>query len=157
MNDNVAKASNTLNLVFSRFDRAFAEGQVANVSDMFAEDARMLWPGTEDIIGRDEISAALTEFFEQFETLSYSHDRRIVEQFGPKVFTVGRFLEDLAPKAGGPAQRVHGRMVELWAQSESGNWEITLLLTGRYAENEMLPENVEDDSAKGIGSGAASP
>lgn len=135
------KSSDSLHLTFSKLDRTFSQGQVNEVAKQFAEDARMLWPGIDDIVGREAIRAAFAEFFEQFTTLSFSHDRQLIEVFREKAFTIGRSIEDLAPKGGGPAQRIHGRMVELWAQTESGDWEITLLLTSRYAENEMLSED----------------
>jgi ketosteroid isomerase-like protein len=130
----------TLRLAFSRLDSNFAQGLEKETADLFAEDGRLMWPGMDDIVGREAIEAALGEFFKEFDTLAFSPDRQIVELFGGKAFTIGRFLEDLAPKAGGTAQRVHGRLVEMWRQSKHGEWQLSLMLTGRYAENEMLAE-----------------
>ena len=84
--------------------------------------------------------AAFGEFFQEFETLEFAPDRQIVELCGSKAFTIGKFIEDLAPKSGGSAQRVHGRLVEMWIQTGTGEWQLSLMLTGRYAENEMLAD-----------------
>lgn len=130
----------SLRLAFSRLDSNFAQGLKKETAELFTEDARLMWPGMDDIVGREAIEAAFGEFFKEFDTLAFSPDRQIVELCGSKVFTIGRFLEDLAPKAGGSAQRVHGRLVEMWRQSKHGEWQLGLMLTGRYAENEMLTE-----------------
>jgi ketosteroid isomerase-like protein len=141
MSDRKDDPFESLHLAMCRFDRAFSQGLETEIAELFSEDARLMWPGMEDIVGREAIRSALGEFFGQFTTLSFSPGRQIVELCGIKAFTIGKFIEDLAPKAGGPAQRVHGRLVELWSQTENGDWEISLVLTNRYAENEMLPEN----------------
>ena len=131
----------SLQLAFSRLDRNFTEGLAKETAELFAEDARLMWPGMDDIVGRKAIEAAFDEFFGEFHTLEFSPDRRLVELCGGKAFTIGKFIEDLAPKSGGSAQRVHGRLVELWLQTEEGEWQIGHMLTGRYAENEILAEN----------------
>ncbi len=131
----------SLLLAFSRLDTAFAQGLEKETAELFTEDARLMWPGIDDIAGREAIESAFGEFFGEFDTLAFTPDRQIVELCGSKAFTIGRFTEDLAPKAGGPAQRVHGRLVEMWLQTEGGEWQIGLMLTGRYAENEALAED----------------
>ncbi len=128
-----------LRLAMSKLDYTFSQGLEAEMAELFSEDARLMWPGEEDIVGREAITSAFAEFFGQFTTLSYLPDRQIVEVCGNKVFIIGRFIEDFVPKTGGQVQRVHGRLVELWSQTENSDWKISLLLTGRYAENEMLP------------------
>ena len=125
----------------SRFDRTFSRGPAAQVAALFSEHARLMWPGTEDFVGREAITAALGEFFGEFTPIAFTPDRQVVELCGTKAFSIGRFIEDVQSKSGGPAQRIHGRIVEMWAQTEKGDWEIASLLTGRYAENETLPSS----------------
>jgi ketosteroid isomerase-like protein len=124
---------------FLRFDSAFSRGDAGEIASLFSEDARLMWPGTEDIVGRQAIESALLEFFQQFTAVaSFQHERDTVELGEKRAFTFGRFAEDLRPNGGGAAFRVHGRLVELWSQQEGGEWNLKILLTSRYAENEPL-------------------
>ena len=99
-----------------------------------------MWPAMEDIVGRTAIESALAEFFAGFTLLApFSPERQVIEVGTDRAFTLGRFTEDLRPKSEGPAYRVHGRIVELWSRVDDGDWELDVLLTSRYAENETLP------------------
>jgi ketosteroid isomerase-like protein len=131
----------SLQLAFSRLDSNFTGGRAEETAEQFAEDARLMWPGMDDIVGRKAIEAAFGEFFGEFDTLVFSPDRRMFEICGDKAFTIGKFIEGLALKSGGSVQRVHGRLVEMWLKTEKGEWQLGLMLTGRYAENEILAEN----------------
>jgi ketosteroid isomerase-like protein len=140
MSDRKGGAFASLQRAFAAFERAFTQELATELAELFSADARLMWPGVEDIVGREAIRAALGEFFRETTTLSFLPDRQVIELCGNKAFTIGRFIEDLAPRAGGPALRVHGRLVELWSQMDNGSWQISILLTGRYAENETLQQ-----------------
>ncbi len=140
MKDRKSDMPQSLTIAISRFDRAFSQGRLDELVSLFAQDARLMWPDTEDIIGRDAIRSALEEFMAENTTLRFLPDRQVVEVCGSKTFTIGRFIEDLAPTSGDRARRVYGRIVEMWTQTANGDWEIAILLTGRYAETEVLPK-----------------
>src|SRR5687767_9373497 len=123
---------------FAAFDRTFSEDRGSDLADFFSENARLMWPDTEDIVGRDAIRAAFEEFVSAFTTIKWNPDRAIIHQLEHGALVVGRFTEDRAPRAGGPADRVFGRLVEIWIRQHDGSWKLDLLLTGRYAENEPL-------------------
>ena len=42
------KSSDSLHTVLSKLDLTFSQGEVNEVAELFAEDARMLWPGRDD-------------------------------------------------------------------------------------------------------------
>jgi hypothetical protein len=120
------------------FDRTFSEDRGSEMGDFFSSEARLMWPFMEDITGRERIRAAFEQFVQDFTTISWKPEREIIGVGENKVFIVGRFLEDRAPREGGPAERVFGRWVEIWAGQPGGPWELDLVLTSRYAENELL-------------------
>jgi len=120
------------------FDQAFAEDRGSDVADFFAEDARLLWPFMEDIVGRESIREALVHFVSTYTTNSWSPNREIIDICGRRAYTLARFIEIRTPREGGPTEKVHGRMLEIWQLSPDDKWEITRLMTGRYAETEFL-------------------
>ena len=120
------------------FDRTFAEDRGSEMGDFFSLQARLMWPFMEDITGRENIRRAFEQFVQTFTTLSWKPEREIIGADGNKVFVLGRFLEDRAPRVGGPAERVFGRWVEVWRRQPGGPWELDLVLTSRYAEDELL-------------------
>jgi len=141
MGDTQGRADEKFHRAVSRFNHTFSQGLIDEVVQLFSKDAKMMWPSMEDIVGREAIRSALGEFFGQFTPLAFEPNRQIVEVCGNKAFTIGRFIEDLAPKEGGSAHRVHGRLVEMWSLTDEGDWVIELLITTRYADNEILVED----------------
>ncbi len=119
-------------------DQAFAEDRGSDMADFFAEDARLLWPLTEDIVGRESIREALVQFVSTYTTDSWSPNREIIDICGRRAYTLGSFIETRTPREEGPTEKVHGRLLEIWQLSPDDEWEIIRLLTGRYAETEFL-------------------
>ncbi len=108
------------------------------MGDFFAPDARLMWPSLEDIVGREHIRSAYERLAETYTTIAWQPERTVIGPSGRKVVTIGRFIEDRAPRSGGAAERIHGRLVEVWARKPDGGWELEVLLTSRYADSEQL-------------------
>ena len=124
--------------VIAEFDRAFSEDRGSDVADFFAEDARLMWPLMEDIVGRESIREAFVDFVSRYTTNSWSPNREILDICGRRAYTLGWFIEIRTPLEGGPTEKVHGRLVEIWQLSSDEKWEVIRLMTGRYAETEFL-------------------
>ncbi|MFX1264853.1 MAG: YybH family protein [Promethearchaeota archaeon] len=122
----------------AELDLAFSEDRALDVSNIFSKDARLMWPLTEDIVGRDSIREAFAEFMSMYTTLSWNPNREFIDVYNQRAFSLGSFTETRTPREGGPTEKVYGRLLEIWQLSSDGEWEIIRLMTGRYAETEML-------------------
>ncbi len=122
----------------TQFDEKFSEDLGSEMGRFFAQDARLMWPDIEDIVGRQAIANAFRELTDNFTTISWKPERSFVELSEDAAISVGRFIEERAPRAGGPAVRVFGRLVEVWSPGPDGTWTIKIALTSRYAEDEPL-------------------
>ncbi len=67
-------------------DQAFSEDRGSDLADFFAEDARLLWPLTEDIVGRESIREALVQFVSTYTTDSWSPNREIIDICGRSLY-----------------------------------------------------------------------
>jgi ketosteroid isomerase-like protein len=133
-----------LAVTIAQFDAAIATDRASEIAAFFRDDGRLMWPSLEDIAGRAAIRAAFDDFVATFTTLSWQPDRQLVDIYEDKAFTLGRFVETRRPRAGGPGERVHGRLVEVWRREESGTWKLAALLTSRYAPTERLEDVASD-------------
>jgi ketosteroid isomerase-like protein len=124
--------------VIAELDQAFSEDRGSDVADFFAEDARLMWPHMENIVGRESIREAFVAFVSAYTTNSWSPSREIFDLCGRRAYTLGSFIEIRTPLEGGPTEKVHGRLLEIWQLSSGDRWEIIRLMTGRYADTEFL-------------------
>ena len=120
------------------FDETFSQDRGTEMGQFFSKDARMMWPDIEDIVGREAIRAAFEELIANFTTISWKPDRTLVQAFGDRAISIGRFTEDRAPRGGGSVVRVFGRLVEYWSKAPDGTWTMDIALTSRYAEDQPL-------------------
>ncbi len=122
----------------AKLDLAFADDRATDVSDFFAEDARLMWPNNEDIVGRESIREAFVAFVSEYTTDSWDPKREFIEVHERQAYTLGSFIEIRTPLEGGPTEKVYGRLLEIWRLSSDDKWEIIRLMTGRYADTELL-------------------
>jgi ketosteroid isomerase-like protein len=120
------------------FDETFSQDRGSDMGAFFSPHARLMWPGIEDIVGRDAVRFAFEQLVATFTTISWRPEWTTIEVFGDRAISIGRFTEDRAPRAGGPSVRVFGRLVELWSLDPQGKWTIDIALTSRYAEDQPL-------------------
>lgn len=119
-------------------DETFAADKGSQMGDFFLENARLMWPMTRDIVGREAIRAAFELFTSKFTTLAWQPDRHLLEVHGDSAYVVGRFSEIRRRLDNGQLEQVFGRLVEVWRRDENGRWQLDLLLTSRFAETEIL-------------------
>ncbi len=122
----------------AEMDLAFAQDRGSDVSDFFAEEARLMWPNNEDIVGREAIREAFVGFVSEYTTDSWDPKREFIEVYERHAYTLGSFIETRTTRDGGPTEKVYGRLLEIWQLSSDGKWEIIRLMTGRYADTELL-------------------
>ncbi|MFX1416850.1 MAG: YybH family protein [Promethearchaeota archaeon] len=118
-------------------DLAFSEDRALDVSNIFSEDARLMWPLMGDIVGRDSIREAFVEFMSMYTTVSWNPNREIIDVYEKRAYSLGSFTETRTTRGGGPTEKVFGRLLEIWQLSPDGKWEIFRMMTGRYAETEL--------------------
>jgi len=97
-----------------------------------------MWPHMEDIVGRESIREAFVGFVSKYKTNSWSPKRELIDVWERRAYTLGSFIEIRTPLDGGPAEKVFGRLLEIWQLSSDDKWEIVRLMTGRYADTELL-------------------
>jgi ketosteroid isomerase-like protein len=120
------------------FDDAFSHDRGSEMGRFFSRDARLMWPDVEDIVGREAIRAAFEELIANFTTISWNPERTFTRAFEDMAISIGKFTEDRAPRLGGSAVRVFGRLVEYWSLGSDGTWTMDIALTSRYAEDQSL-------------------
>lgn len=119
-------------------DRTFEADRGHEMGDFFSDDGRLMWPLSEDIAGRERIRAAFVQLIETFTTISWKPEREVLEICGNKAFLIGRFIEERALRDDGSAERVYGRLFEMWSRRADGRWELAYLMTSRYGESEAI-------------------
>src|SRR5262245_30922623 len=97
--------------LLAAYDAAFAADDADGVAELFAVDARLMWPEEEDIVGREAIRRAFGEFVETFHTVSWEPGYQVVVESGGHAFLLGRFLERRRIRKTGELERVPGRLV----------------------------------------------
>ena len=125
-----------LQLRIAAFDSTFAHDLGSELANFFTADARLMWPGNEDMVGREAIRKAYVGFVETFTTVSWKPDRRDLHVYEDRAYGVGRFVEVRKRLESGITETVYGRLVEVWQLEDDGVWYLERLLTSRYAETE---------------------
>ncbi len=128
-----------LQLRIAALDSTFSHDLGSEVANFFAPDARLMWPGNEDIVGREAIREAFVGFVEAFTTVSWKPDRRDLHVYEDRAYVVGRFVEVRKERESWIIETVYGRLVEVWQLEDDGVWYLERLLTSRYAETESSP------------------
>lgn len=122
--------------LLGRFDAALRADDGAALGDLFAPDARLQWPGIEDIIGREEIRSAYVELTDAFHTISWEPSYQVFDVHADQAYLLGRFSETRRDVATGAIEHVPGRIVYRCQRQADGAWRITHLMTSRYAEED---------------------
>jgi ketosteroid isomerase-like protein len=138
LSDSVISHEDSLLNTISELDRTFAEDRGEDMGDFFAEDARLMFPQIEDIVGREAIREHFVRFVSRYTTDSWNPKRGLIDVYDQRAYTHGSFIEIRTPLDGGPAEKVYGRFIEIWQLSSKGKWEIIRFMTGRYADTELL-------------------
>lgn len=120
--------------LLAAYDAAFAADDADAVAQLFAADARLMWPEEEDIVGREAIRQAFGEFVETFHTVSWAPGYQVVDESGGRAFLLGRFVELRRVRRTGELERVPGRIVLVCRREPDGQWRITHAMTSRYGE-----------------------
>jgi ketosteroid isomerase-like protein len=122
----------------AQLDLAFSEDRAEDMGSFFAEDARLMFPHTEDIVGRKAIQQAFVHFMKKYITNSFSPKRELIDVYEHRAYTLGHFIEIRTPRDRGPTEKVYGRLLEIWQLTPDDKWQIIYFMTGRYAETEMV-------------------
>ena len=117
---------------------AFSEHRALDMSNLFNEDAILMFPNTQDIVGRESIRAAFAEFMTMYRTKSFDTKQDFLDVGEQRATSLVKFLEIRTPTEGGPTEKVYGRLLEIWELSSEGKWEIIRMMTGRFSETEFL-------------------
>ncbi|MHA2142971.1 MAG: YybH family protein [Candidatus Thorarchaeota archaeon] len=117
---------------------AFSEHRALDMSNLFSEEAILMFPGTPDIVNRESIREAFVDFMKMYTTISFEMDQEFIDIGEYRATYLAKFIEIRTPKEGGPTEKVYGRMLEIWELSSEKRWEVIRLMTGRYSETELL-------------------
>jgi len=120
--------------LLAAYDAAFAADRADDVAELFTDDARLQWPEAEDIVGREAIREAFTDFVDEFHTVSWQPSYQVAEVCGDRAFLLGRFVERREVRATGGIEHVPGRLVLACRREADGTWRISHAMTSRYGE-----------------------
>jgi uncharacterized protein (TIGR02246 family) len=119
--------------LLAAYDLAFAADRADEVAELFADDARLQWPEMEDIVGREAIRRAFTDFVDEFHTVSWEPSYQVAEVHGDRAFLLG-LVERREVRRTGELEHVPGRLVLVCRREADGVWRITHAMTSRYGE-----------------------
>jgi len=122
----------------AKLHSAFANHRAINMSKLFREDAILMFPGTQDIVGRESIQEALVDFMTMYTTLSFETSEEFIDIGELRATYLAKFIEIRTPLNGEPTEKVYGRLLEIWELSSEGKWGVIRMMTGRYSETEFL-------------------
>ena len=122
----------------AELDRTFSEDRGWDMGDFFAEDAILMFLFMEDLVGRESIRAGFVDFVSKYTTDSWIPKREFIDVYEQRAYILGSFIEVRTPLNGNPAEKVYGRLLEIWQLSSDGKWEIIRYMAGRYAETELI-------------------
>jgi len=75
-----------LQLRIAAFDSTFAHDLGSELANFFTADARLMWPGNEDMVGREAIRKAYVGFVETFTTVSWKLERRDLHVYEDRAY-----------------------------------------------------------------------
>jgi uncharacterized protein (TIGR02246 family) len=120
--------------LLAAYDEAFAADDAEAVSALFADDARLMWPELEDIVGREAIREAFVDFVSTFHTISWQPSYQVVDVHGDRAYLLGRFAEVRELRDTGEVEHVPGRIMWICRRELGGAWRFTHAMTSRYGE-----------------------
>lgn len=106
----------------ARLIRTFLDGDAAAAASLFAEDAMLLFPGMEMLVGRPAIQQGFAGIFGAVRYIEVVADIREVQVFGDYAVEVGtsRFTYQVA----GQTVTERGKYLVTWKRQPAGNWLI---------------------------------
>ena len=103
---------------------------IESLANLFGEDARVMEPGIDDIVGRPAIRSLIIYVSAQrVRTVDVRMMPREVAGFDGVIYDHGNYVETRAPQ-NNPKQVVdiYGRYFAVWAQQPDGTWKIARLM-----------------------------
>ena len=129
---------NSLLKTIAKLDLTFSEDRGADMGNFFAEDATLMFPLIQDVIGRDSIRDLFVNFVSMYTTDSWEPKRELIRVYERDAYTLGSFIEVRTKRNEGTTETVYGRLLEIWKLSSDDKWELTHFMSGRYAETEVI-------------------
>lgn len=103
----------------SEFGRAYREADLQSVMDYYTDDLVKVRYGAPPET-KEELKQRLIDVFDRFQTAVEVETDEICSS-GELAFSRGSFHVTLTPKAGGSAQQISRRYLEIW-RKEQGRW-----------------------------------
>ncbi len=123
--------------IIGELDRTFSQDRADEMGRFYSEDARLMWPALEDVIGRTKIQDAFQRLVGAYSTIRWEPQREFVLSTDDRAVAIGRFIEIRKRREDNQVEQVHGRLVEVWQLEADGEWRLSVLMTSRYAENAL--------------------
>ncbi len=123
----------------AEFDRCFAAGDAAALSETFAVDAQLLLLHREAIEGRPAIRAHWERLFGDWDPGAWQTEQRIVEVHAERAYVLSVYSETLVPRNGAVSLIVRGRLIRFLRRDSDGRWRVTLALNSHVRPVEEAP------------------
>lgn len=104
--------------------KAFNQGDAAGIAEHFTEDAILMPPGSESLIGRDAVAQYYQSIFDQYET-GLESGYKEVEVRGNLAYGRGYARVKLTPKTGGATVNSEAEYINILKKQPDGSWKTT--------------------------------
>ena len=115
---------------WAQYSGLVSQRNVESLANLFGDDARLMEPGIDDIIGRPAIRALMvTAFAQRVRTVDVRMMPREVAGYDGVIYDSGNYVETKAAQDN-PRQAydVYGRYSAVWAQQADGTWKIARIM-----------------------------
>lgn len=116
--------------MWSQYNNLVVRHDTDALADLYAEDARLMAPNADDVVGRQTIRLVLkTVFAQRVRPIDARFVPREVVHYNGVIYDQGDYIETVAP-VGDPrrATDVYGRYFAVWAEQPDGAWKLARVM-----------------------------
>jgi uncharacterized protein (TIGR02246 family) len=126
----VEPASITVARIWDQYSKLVIGRDAESLSNLFAADARVMAPNSDDIVGREDIKALFVGIFnDRVKPIDIRVMPREVTGYDGVIYDLGDYVQTMAP-LGNPraAYDVYGRYFAVWVQQADASWKLARIM-----------------------------
>ena len=103
---------------------AWKAGNAVVLTDLYADNALVLYPNQPALAGKPAILTYFDQFFAEFEQNEFELSSSEIEVAGSWAFDRGEYRWKVMPRSGGEAVEDHGKYLVILQRQPDGSWRV---------------------------------
>lgn len=120
----VARDKAAIDTTRNAYASAWRAGSAGDVTNLYADDALVLYPNQPALVGRAAIQMYFKQFFDDFIQNEFELTSAEIQITGSWAFDRGTYTWKGTPKAGGPAVDDRGKFLVILKRQSDGSWKV---------------------------------